>query len=268
MKVRSHVSLIEIWNRALVFHQANSCFLSPISCRLNPSSSLPTSTWAIHVIASTMASSSSSSVTSRELTNSRDHHFDWSIIVLKNGVHTVYNVELHSGMTGTTTMHAIRKAYQGTRPTIFWFYAHSLLEDAVISSVSCLPFRSFSQVCLFYLSESLTFSYQTQLSYSHFPPIHFLEHDSNFLCCTTCYTSSVYRAEPLIRLVHRQPRLRSAGLPPPRHPGIRPAAQGAHQSIPESVPPYWQRSSCSPRKSPVQFTGSNRRLLPRNLHSD
>ncbi|KAF2676512.1 hypothetical protein K458DRAFT_437181 [Lentithecium fluviatile CBS 122367] len=86
-----------------------------------------------------MASSSSSSFIGQALTNSRDHHFDWSIVVLKNGVHTVYNVELHSGMTGTTAMHAIRKAYKGTKPTILWFHARSLLKDAVISSFTASP---------------------------------------------------------------------------------------------------------------------------------
>jgi len=102
-----------------------------------------------------MASSSSSSFTSQVSTNSRDHYFDWSVVVLRNGVHTVYNVELHSGMTGTTTMHAIREAYKRTKPTILWFHARSLLEDAVISSVSCLSFsrlaRFFSTISANYL---------------------------------------------------------------------------------------------------------------------
>jgi hypothetical protein len=87
-------------------------------------------------IGGAMTSSTSSSFTSQVPTDLRDHRFDWTIVVLKNGNHTVYNVELHSGMTGTTIMYAIRKAYKGTKPTILWFHARYLLEDAVISSVS------------------------------------------------------------------------------------------------------------------------------------
>lgn len=102
---------------------------------------LPCTRITTYIINSIMASSSSSSFTREVLTNPRGYHFDWSIVVLKNGVHTVFNVELHSGMTGTTTMHAIRKAYRDTNPTILWFHSRSILEDATISSVSCLFFN-------------------------------------------------------------------------------------------------------------------------------
>jgi hypothetical protein len=54
----------------------------------------------------------------------------------------MYSVELHRRMTGTTAVHAIRKAYKDTKPSSPWFHSHAQLEDVVLSSVSLLLVRT------------------------------------------------------------------------------------------------------------------------------
>ncbi|KAK7185788.1 hypothetical protein PSPO01_08038, partial [Paraphaeosphaeria sporulosa] len=119
-------------------------------------------------LSSTVASIPTSPFAGRDFGNSRNHHFQWSIVVLKNGVHSVYNVELHSGMTGITAMHAIRKAYKDTKPTVLLFQTRSILEDAFISSgfafitfESAIPFRDPFLIHFYSLCPAVSYRFTT-----------------------------------------------------------------------------------------------------------
>ncbi|RYO58915.1 hypothetical protein AA0116_g7206 [Alternaria tenuissima] len=94
-----------------------------------------------------MASSSSSSSVGQGLNQPQSEHFGWLIVTRKKRGHVMYSVELHRRMTGTTAVHAIRKAYKDTKPSNPWFHSRAQLEDVVLSSSSttcvqspdCLP---------------------------------------------------------------------------------------------------------------------------------
>jgi hypothetical protein len=88
-----------------------------------------------------MSSSSSSSV-GQGLKQVQPEHFELLIVTRKKRGHVVYSVELHRRMTGTTAVHAIRKAYKDTKPSKLWYESRAQLEDAVLSSVSLLPFHT------------------------------------------------------------------------------------------------------------------------------
>jgi hypothetical protein len=89
-----------------------------------------------------MSSSSSSSYVGQGLNQVQPEHFEWLIVIRKKRGYVMYSVELHRCMTGTTAVHAIRKAYKDTKPSNPWFESRAQLEDAVLSSVSLLPFHT------------------------------------------------------------------------------------------------------------------------------
>jgi hypothetical protein len=76
------------------------------------------------------------------LYQAQPEHFEWLIVTGKKRGHVMYSVELHHRMTGTTAVHAIRKAYKDTKPSNPWYESRTQLEDAVLSSVSMPPFHS------------------------------------------------------------------------------------------------------------------------------
>ncbi|RYN65572.1 hypothetical protein AA0117_g12081 [Alternaria alternata] len=86
-----------------------------------------------------MASSSSSSSVGQGLNQPQSEHFGWLIVTRKKRGHVMYSVELHRRMTGTTAVHAIRKAYKDTKPSNPWFHSRAQLEDVVLSSFTVNP---------------------------------------------------------------------------------------------------------------------------------
>jgi hypothetical protein len=89
-----------------------------------------------------MASSSSSSSVGQGPNQRQPEHFEWLIVTEKKRGHVVYSVEMHHRMTGTTAVHAIRKAFKDTKPSNPWFHSRAQLEDVVLSSVSLLLVRT------------------------------------------------------------------------------------------------------------------------------
>ena len=69
------------------------------------------------------------------MNNPADQHVEWLIVVKEKGEHVVYNVELHSRMSGSTAMRAIVKAYWGSNPSVPWYHSQPCVEVAIISSV-------------------------------------------------------------------------------------------------------------------------------------
>ncbi|RYN91427.1 hypothetical protein AA0119_g10425 [Alternaria tenuissima] len=86
-----------------------------------------------------MSSSSSSSSVGQGLYQAQPEHFEWLIVTGKKRGHVMYSVELHHRMTGTTAVHAIRKAYKDTKPSNPWYESRTQLEDAVLSSFTVNP---------------------------------------------------------------------------------------------------------------------------------
>ncbi|RYO33928.1 hypothetical protein AA0113_g11659 [Alternaria arborescens] len=86
-----------------------------------------------------MSSSSSSSYVGQGLNQVQPEHFEWLIVTRKKRGYVMYSVELHRCMTGTTAVHAIRKAYKDTKPSNPWFESRAQLEDAVLSSFTVNP---------------------------------------------------------------------------------------------------------------------------------
>ncbi|RYN17606.1 hypothetical protein AA0112_g11977 [Alternaria arborescens] len=86
-----------------------------------------------------MASSSSSSSVGQGPNQRQSEHFEWLIVTEKKRGHVVYSVEMHHRMTGTTAVHAIRKAFKDTKPSNPWFHSRAQLEDVVLSSFTVNP---------------------------------------------------------------------------------------------------------------------------------
>ncbi|RYN18130.1 hypothetical protein AA0115_g11452 [Alternaria tenuissima] len=86
-----------------------------------------------------MSSSSSSSSVGQGLNQAQPEHFEWLIVTGKKRGHVMYSVELHRRMTGTTAVHAIRKAYKDTKPSNPWYESRAQLEDVVLSSFTVNP---------------------------------------------------------------------------------------------------------------------------------
>ncbi|RYO11940.1 hypothetical protein AA0111_g12694 [Alternaria arborescens] len=86
-----------------------------------------------------MASSFSSSSVGQGPNQRQSEHFEWLIVTEKKRGHVVYSVEMHHRMTGTTAVHAIRKAFKDTKPSNPWFHSRAQLEDVVLSSFTVNP---------------------------------------------------------------------------------------------------------------------------------
>ncbi|CAN9176365.1 hypothetical protein AA0114_g11004 [Alternaria tenuissima] len=86
-----------------------------------------------------MSSSSSSSSVGHELNQPQSEHFEWLIVTGKKRGRVMYSLELHRRITGTTAVHAIRKAYKDTKPSNPWYHSRAQLEDAVLSSFTINP---------------------------------------------------------------------------------------------------------------------------------